>query len=194
MKNLIKNLSHYISILLVAPLLIIYGLLSIPQKSDSLFSGFSQFLSLIPGKIGDYIRTGFYRFTLTVCSKNTVISFLVLLAQRDIEIESGVYIGPSCNIGRCKIGKDTLLGSGVHVISGKGQHNFGNPNVPIRNQGGNFEKITIGEDCWVGNGAMILANIGDKCIVGSGSVVVEDVPDYSIVAGNPAKVLKLRDI
>jgi virginiamycin A acetyltransferase len=53
-------------------------------------------------------------------------------------------------------------------------------------------KVTIGEDCWVGNGALIMANIGDKCIVGAASVVTKDIPDYSIVAGNPAKIIRNR--
>ena len=193
-KNFLKILIFYISVLLISPVLIVYWLLSIFYKSDSLFSGFSQFLSLLPGKIGTYLRAAFFHFTLTLCSKDTVISFLVLLSQRDTELGSGVYIGPGCNIGKCKIGENTLLGSGVHIMSGKGQHYFDNLDIPIRDQGGEYEKITIGEDCWVGNGAMILANIGDKCIVGSGSVVVNDVPDFSIVAGNPAKVIKTRKI
>jgi acetyltransferase-like isoleucine patch superfamily enzyme len=77
-------------------------------------------------------------------------------------------------------------------MSGKGQHNFDNLDVPIKDQGGVFEKITIGENCWLGNGAMIMANIGDGCIVGAGSVVTNDMPANSIVAGNPAKVIKNR--
>jgi acetyltransferase-like isoleucine patch superfamily enzyme len=121
-----------------------------------------------------------------------VISFLVLLSQQDTEIASGVYIGPQSNIGKCRIGKNTLLGSGVHIMSGKNQHNIGDLDSPIKDQGGTFEKISIGQDCWVGNGALIMANIGDKCVVGAGSVVVNDVPAYSIVGGNPAKIIKKR--
>ena len=188
-----KEIFFAISVLMVLPLLITYLFLNFFLKSDSLFAGFSQFLSLIPGKAGSYLRVGFYRSAMTLCSKNCVISFLVLFAQRDTEIESGVYVGPGCNIGSCKIGKNTLLGSSVHVMSGKGQHKFIDLDIPIKNQDGIFKKITIGEDCWVGNGALILANIGKKCIVGSGSVVVSDVPDFSIVAGNPAKLIKSRE-
>ena len=193
MKALAKSLARWVATLLISPVLASYWLVNGFLKSDALFAGYSQFLSVFPGKTGNYLRTGFYRFTLDRCGKDAVVSFLVLLSQRDTSIEEGVYIGPGCNIGKCHIGKDTLLGSGVHVMSGKRQHSFENPNLSIKDQGGRFEKISIGEDCWIGNGAMILANVGDKCIVGSGSVVVSDVPDFSIVAGNPAAIVKKRN-
>lgn len=192
MKLLYKEIFFFMSVLLTSPVLVVYGLLRIFIRSDSLFAGFSQFLSLLPGKTGCYLRTGFYRYTMALCSKDAVISFLVLFAQQDTEIEPGVYIGPNCNIGSCKIGKNTLLGSGVHIMSGKNQHRYDDPETDIKNQGGIYEKITIGDDCWVGNGALILANIGNKCVVGSGSVVINEIPAYSIIAGNPAKLIKSR--
>ena len=52
----------------------------------------------------------------------------------------------------------------------------------------------IGNDVWIGMGAVIMpgVTIGDGALVGAHSVVVKDVPAYSIVGGNPAKVLKQR--
>jgi len=190
LKQLIKQASFTIAAIVISPITALYFVIKIFIKSDALLSGFSQFLSLIPGKVGVYLRAGFYRFTLTSCYPDAVISFLVLFSQRDIEIESGVYIGPQCNIGRCKIGENTLLGSGVHIMSGKGQHNFNDLSKPIKDQGGKFEKVTIGCGSWLGNGALIMANVGKHCVVAAGSVVINDIKDYSIVAGNPAKVIK----
>ena len=118
--------------------------------------------------------------------------YLVLFAQQDTEIDSGVYIGPNCNIGSCKIGKNTLLGSGVHIMSGKKQHKFDDPDLDIKDQGSVLEKISIGEDCRIGNGALLLASVGNKCVVGSGSVVTSEISAYSIVAGNPAKIVRSR--
>ena len=77
-------------------------------------------------------------------------------------------------------------------MSGKGQHNFSDLDKPIKEQGGTFEKIVIGQNCWVGNGAMIMANVGSDCIVGAGSLVTHDIPPRSIIAGNPAKVIGTR--
>lgn len=192
MKTISKKILLTIATILVAPLLLIFKSLNWTLKSDRLFASFSQLLSLIPGKSGNYLRASFYRFTLPSGQFDVVISFLTLLFQRDTEIGSGVYIGPQCNIGKCRIGKNTLLGSGVHVMSGKNQHTINSLEIPIKNQGGCYEKVSIGEDCWVGNGALIMANIGNQCVVGAGSVVISDIPDYSIVGGNPAKVIRSR--
>ncbi len=191
-KDCMKSLVFWISVLLMTPFITTYYLLCFLVEKDSVFSGFSQLLCLIPGKTGIYLRSGFYHYVLTFSAQNVHICFLTLLSHQDTEIYGSVYIGPQCNIGKCLIKKNTLIGSGVHIMSGKNQHNFDNLNMPINEQGGVFEKIEIGEDCWIGNGALILANIGDHCIIGSGSVVIHDIPENSIVAGNPAKVIKSR--
>ena len=95
-------------------------------------------------------------------------------------------------IGKSKIGDRCILGSNVHIISGAKQHNFDDLEVPIKDQGGVFQKITIGEDTWLGNGALVLANIGKNCVVGAGSVVIHNVDDFSVIAGNPARLIRKR--
>lgn len=192
MKALLKHIVFSLAALLIAPITLIYGLLSLVLKGDALFASFAQLLSLLPGKLGSYLRAGFYRFTMKQCSADAVISFASLFSQRETIIESGVYIGPQCNIGKCHIEKDALIGSGVHILSGKNQHNFSDLNTPVRDQGGSFTQVKIGENSWLGNGALIMANVGKHCVVAAGSVVINDVEDYSIVAGNPAKLLKKR--
>ena len=71
-------------------------------------------------------------------------------------------------------------------------YNFDDVNVPIRDQGGSYTKVNIGQNSWVGNGALIMADVGENCVVAAGSVVINAVPDNAIVGGNPAKVIKLR--
>lgn len=190
MKAFLKQTLFSIAAIVISPITILYLITNTLIKSDALLSSFSQLLSLIPGKVGVYLRAGFYRFSLTLCSPDAIVSFLVLLSQRDTELHKGVYIGPQCNIGKCKIEENVLLGSGVHIMSGKNQHNFNDLSKSIKDQGGKFEKITIGRDSWLGNGSLIMANIGKHCVVAAGAVVVDDVADYSIVGGNPAKVIK----
>lgn len=52
--------------------------------------------------------------------------------------------------------------------------------------------IKIGNDVWVGGGAIILpgVTVGDGSTVGAGSVVTRDVEPYTVVAGNPARTIR----
>jgi maltose O-acetyltransferase len=52
--------------------------------------------------------------------------------------------------------------------------------------------ITIGDNVWLGGGAIILpgVTIGENAVVGAGAVVTKDVPSGVVAAGNPARVLR----
>ncbi len=52
--------------------------------------------------------------------------------------------------------------------------------------------ITIGNDVWIGGGAIILpgVTIGDNCVIGAGSVVNKSIPANSVAAGNPCRVIR----
>jgi acetyltransferase-like isoleucine patch superfamily enzyme len=192
MKETFKRLFRGISIVTVLPLLLAYYIGSCVFEKNKIFAAYSQLLSLMPGKVGIYFRSGFYRFVMAKYKPDCVISFATIFSQINTEIETGTYIGSQCNIGMCKIGRNCLIGSGVHILSGRYQHNYTNLDTPIKQQGGQYEKIIIGEDTWIGNGALIMANIGIKCVIAAGSVVVNDIDDYSIVAGNPATTIRKR--
>ncbi|MDG4883925.1 CatB-related O-acetyltransferase [Mesorhizobium sp. WSM4884] len=64
---------------------------------------------------------------------------------------------------------------------------------PIGN-GGRPGGITIGNDVWIGHGAIILpgVKVGDGAVVGAGAVVTRDVPSYAIVGGSPARLIRYR--
>lgn len=180
------------ALIVVSPLVVLYWLLRPVSREDSLFAAFSQTVSLFPGLLGSYLRIAFYRCAMSHCASDSYIGFGTLFSHRDTELHSGIYIGPQCNIGLSVIHRNCLLGSGVHLLSGKNQHRFDDPDTPIRLQGGEFTKISLGENTWVGNGAIIMANVGRDCIIGAGTVVINDIPPGSIVAGNPGKVVRSR--
>jgi len=192
-KHHLKAAARLLFVLLALPLHISCRLLAVVFPGDEAFASASQLLCVIPGKLGTYLRAAFYRLACNRTSQEISVGFLTLLSHADTTIETGVYIGPQGNIGMCRIGRDTLLGSGVHILSGKRQHNFSDRGRPIQEQGGEFVKISIGEDSWIGNGAIIMADVGKGCVVAAGSVVNNPIADYTIVAGNPARVISQRD-
>ena len=59
-----------------------------------------------------------------------------------------------------------------------------------------IRNVVIDDFVWLGSDVIISGNvhIGEGAIVAIGSVVVKDVPRCAIVGGNPAKVIKYRDI
>ncbi|MEO1080742.1 MAG: acyltransferase [Pseudomonadota bacterium] len=177
--------------IVVAPVTLLC-LATAPWFGDDIFAACSQLLSLLPGKTGSYLRIGFYRFTLRYCAPDCFIGFGTVMSQRDTVIESGVYIGPQCNIGACRIGAHCLIASGVHVMSGAEQHRFVRLDTPIREQGGALNPVAIGEDCWIGNGSLVMADIEAQCVIGAGSVVTRPISERSIAVGNPARAIRER--
>lgn len=189
LKRAIKNLF----LLLALPLYGLYLLFSLLGNPDGTFQTFSQLLSLIPGKFGIYLRAAFYRLACSDTSDDILVGFLTVFSHRDTSIHKGVYIGPQCNIGKCTIGKNTLLGSGVHILSGNQQHSFSDPKKPIQHQGGKYAKVKIGEDCWIGNTAVVMAGVSDKSIVAAGSVLTRPIDELGAIwGGNPATKISSR--
>lgn len=92
-----------------------------------------------------------------------------------INIGNSVLIGPFCYISDFDHGTDPdqLIGAQHQVVSAP---------------------VTIGDDVWLGAGAMILkgVTIGARAVIGANSVVTHDVPAGAVVAGNPVRVLRTR--
>jgi len=61
---------------------------------------------------------------------------------------------------------------------------------------GHFGRIKVGNNCFIGMGAIILPNveIGANCIIGAGAVVMDSIPENSVAVGNPAKVIFKTDM
>lgn len=115
--------------------------------------------------------------------------------HKDVTIGDRVQFGPNCRI-QCDIvfGNSILMAANVQFI-GKDDHITNIPGKTIWNSGrGDSQKTHVGNDVWIGNGAIIIAGvtIGDGAIVAAGSVVTKDVEPCTIVGGNPARFIKNR--
>lgn len=96
--------------------------------------------------------------------------------------------------GEVKIGNYFHSGTNVKIMLGSHDYEYGDA-IPYGLHYSN-KQIVIDDFVWVGSDVTICGNvhIGEGAIVALGSVVVKDVPPYAIVGGNPAKVIKYRDI
>lgn len=96
--------------------------------------------------------------------------------------------------GGVKIGNNFHSGSNVKIMLGSHDYDHGD-SIPY---GSTFTKkqVVIGDNVWLGCDVLISGNvtIGEGAVVAIGSVVVKDIPKCAIVGGNPAKVIKYRDI
>jgi acetyltransferase-like isoleucine patch superfamily enzyme len=190
MKRMAKAVIFGFSILVTFPFSTIYKVSRIFLNSEQLFVTLGQTLSLFPGKIGSYFRVAFYHQALPDFSKNTYVGFGSYFSHPEVEAGEGVYIGAYCIIGKALISRYVTIGSHVNILSGKKQHGFKEIGRPIQEQGGVFEAVRIGKNCWIGNGAIIMASLGKQCIVGAGAVVTSETGDFEVLAGNPAKVIR----
>lgn len=117
-------------------------------------------------------------------------------AAPELVVGDGTFIGHNCgfNVGRSvRIGRDCLLATGVEVYDQDGhpldaaRRRAGDPTPPET-----IAPVVIGDDVWVGFGALILkgVTVGDRAVVAARSVVTKDVPADTLVAGNPARVVR----
>ncbi len=117
-------------------------------------------------------------------------------APQDYARFLGVKIGDNCDIDTKFFGSEPYLitiGNHVQVTNDVKFFTHGGGWI-FRERYPNFDtfgKITIKDNVYIGNNAMLLpgVTIGNNVIIGAGSVVTKSVGDNTIVAGNPAKVV-----
>lgn len=112
-----------------------------------------------------------------------------------IHIGNNVGIGEFAYLGGgggLEIGDDCIIGQ--YFSCHPENHNYEDPNIPIRLQGVTRKGIKIGNNCWIGSKVTILdgVEIGAHCVIAAGAVVVKSMPPNSVIGGVPAKILKER--
>lgn len=117
--------------------------------------------------------------------------------HHDISFGDKVQFGSHCKI-QCDIafGNSVLVASNVTFV-GKDDYLTNVVGTTIWESGrGDSYKTYVGNDVWIGHGAIIIAGvtIGDGAIVAAGSVVAKNIPPCEIWGGNPARKIKDRFI
>ncbi len=111
----------------------------------------------------------------------------------NLSLGDRVYFNAGCTIldtASVQIGSDTMLGPNVHIYCAEHAKD-----PTLRAEGLEIaHPVTIGENVWIGGGAIILpgVSIGDRAIIGAGSVVTKPVAPGETVIGNPARPIKDR--
>lgn len=117
----------------------------------------------------------------------------------NVRLGSDIYLGYECTLfgfGGIAIGDGSIVGHRVEIQTRN--HNFDSPDLAALPYDSRYihKPVTIGRFVWVGSNVLIVpgVTIGDGAVVAMGSVVTRDVAEYAVVGGNPATVIRHRDM
>lgn len=109
-----------------------------------------------------------------------------------VSVGAGSVLGANVRLAAwapIRIGRNVLISDGVQLLTG--DHDIRDPCFR-----GITEAITVGDNVWLAQGAVILCGvtIGEGAVVGAYAVVTESVPAREVVAGNPARRISSRPV
>lgn len=152
--------------------------------------------------IGDYSYLNCYSRGGVRLGRNVTIrefAWLQLTSKLDspgdcIEIGDDTYIGPRSILGAAaplRIGQRCQIGANVSFVA---ESHLFTADDEIFSQGVSRKGITVGDDCWIGNNAVILdgVEIGSGTVVGAATVVTKSLPAQVVAVGVPARVIRAR--
>lgn len=124
----------------------------------------------------------------------------------NIFLGDNVSVNYRCTLIDCntiRIGNNTLIAPGVQINTASHPVEWDerkNPDFEV-NPHAYFcrtyaRPITIGNNCWIGAGAIILSGVtlGDNVTVAAGAVVTKSFPGDCLIGGVPARILRRFDI
>jgi Acetyltransferase (isoleucine patch superfamily) len=111
-----------------------------------------------------------------------------------IRVGAGTFINfglVALDVAPITIGEDVRIGPNVQLLPPT------HPVEPVSRREGweGGRPIVIGDNVWIGGGAILLpgVTIGENSVIGAGAVVARDVDAGVVVAGNPARVIRTLD-
>ena len=141
-------------------------------------------------------RTDVLPFNKFIIGRRSIIEDFCVINNGvgDVIIGDNTLIGiNNILIGPVTIGNNVILAQNI-VISGL-NHEYRNPDIPIRYQPVVTSPVIIEDDCWIAANSVLTAGItiGRHSVVAAGAVVTKSIAPYSIAAGNPARIIKQYD-
>lgn len=114
-----------------------------------------------------------------------------------VEIGSHVYIGPKALIaadGGLTIGNGVIIGPSVTILTST--HRYEGAEALPYDSVTLLRPVVIEPNVWIGANVSLVpgVRIGEGAIVAMGAVVTRDIPAGAVVGGNPARILKQRDM
>jgi len=143
-------------------------------------------------------RLGDLRLKLRSLGQNVEIcSDLLVDYPERVDIGDWVYVGPEGRFygrGGLAISDHTIIGPRVTIMTS--MHNYKEASYVPYDEVELLGRVEVGVATWIGFGAILLPGVvlGQGCIVGAGSVVTRSFPDGSIIGGNPAQLIRTRDM
>lgn len=174
---------------LVSPLILLSKIEEMVSDKEIFFTIGAELLTFVPTPLGSYLRLAYYRWTLQACSLDVYFGFGSWLSHRTARIGRHVAIGGRTCIGTATVGDHVLIGSRVSILSGAHQHEVGDREQPLGTDPPHYERVHVGSNTWIGDGAILMADVGSRCVVAAGAVVMRPVDDEKMVQGNPARAI-----
>lgn len=147
------------------------------------------------------LRNQIIRLLFDSCGENARVNQPIWVDYGcNISLGAGSLINMNCTLldtGRITIGNNTLIGpdvkiyTAVHPVSADERiYTDEAGHSAIRTQ---TAPVVIGNNVWIGGGAIILPGIiiGDNTVIGAGSVVTKPIPANAVACGNPCVVKKM---
>jgi acetyltransferase-like isoleucine patch superfamily enzyme len=156
----------------------------------------SPILQNLPFFLGSPFRCFFLKVFSKGIGKEVFIAQNVSL-RHCFNLTIGSYVGINQDTiiharGSVVIGDHVFIGQ--RVIINTGDHEFSDRDVLIREQKTTYKPVKIGNDVFIGMGALILPGIeiGNGCVIAAGAVVCSNTDPYCVYGGVPARKIKER--
>lgn len=120
----------------------------------------------------------------------------VIDKKSSITFEDNISVGQNLHItsgANLKIGENSTILENVMITNI--DHDYQEIDKHVLKQNCLIKETTIGQNCFIGYGAVIQAGtiLGKQCVVGANAVVRGHFPDYCVIVGVPARIVKRYD-